>query len=130
MILTRSLKIRGVWLKLLYFIPFLIFIFGLITSWSELYSVSSFGIQYLYVFLIPTIIFAYQGIRNSIIGWVAVMILYTLFLIEWIIGLVQAYSLVGAKTSVRQYITIWVFVLFYLGIGVIYINARPKKKLI
>lgn len=124
------MNLKNLLIRLLYLIPLLIFVFGFIMSRNELDNMSSFGIEYFYIFLIPTIIFLYQTIRNSIIGWVLVLILYLTYLGIWIKGLIEMYDLVGAKYEYSQYFTLWILVIIYLGIGLIYYIYRPKKKLI
>ncbi|MFK5959725.1 MAG: hypothetical protein QM495_12765 [Lutibacter sp.] len=121
---------KNILIRLLYLIPLLIFIFGFITSRNELNSMSSFGAEYLYIFLIPTIIFLYQTIRNSIVGWILVLILYFAYLGIWVKELIEMYDLVGAKYEYVQYFTFWIYVIIYLGIGLIYYIYRPKKILI
>ncbi|MFT7036537.1 MAG: hypothetical protein ACJA2S_005069 [Cyclobacteriaceae bacterium] len=116
--------------RLLYLIPLTIFVFGLITNSGNLNTNSSLGVEYLYLFSIPIFIFLYQTIRNSIIGWGLVMILYISYLIIWIFSLIDAYKLVGAKHELDQYLSWWGFVLIYLVLGFIYCRFRPKKLII
>ena len=124
------MNLKNILIRLLYVIPLLIFVFGFIKGRDELNSVSSFGVEYFYIFLIPTIIFLYQTIRNSIVGWILVLILYLTYLVIWVKGLIEMYDLVGGKHDYSQYIILWIFVIFYLGIGLIYYKYRPKKRLI
>ena len=124
------MNLKNILIRFLYIIPLLIFAFGFITSRNELNSVSSFGVEYLYIFLVPTIIFLYQTIRNSILGWILVMILYLSYLVIWIEGLIDMYRLVGGKHSYGQYFSLWILVIIYLGIGLTYYIYRPKKRLI
>ncbi len=114
--------------RLLYIIPLGLFLYVLIASWGELDNTSRFGIPDLYVLLLPVLIFGYQAISNSIVGWILVIILYLLFLFYWISGLIKAYELVGAKHDHSQYYTWWIFVILYLTLGFLYIKVRPKSK--
>jgi len=122
------MNLKNKLIRLLYVIPLLIFVFGFITSRNEFNSLSSFGVKYLYIFLIPTIIFSYQTIRYSIAGWILIMILYLAYLGIWVKGLIEMYDLVGGKHSYGQYFTLWILVIIYLGIGLIYYIYRPKKR--
>ena len=116
--------------RLLYIIPLCIFIFALISNWNDLSLNSSLGIKYSYILIIPSIIFAYQTIRNSIIGWILVMLMYLSFLALWSYTLIEAFSLVGAKHSIGQYITWWIFVMFYLILGFLYFKYRSRKRIL
>lgn len=123
-------RTKNVLIRLLYLIPLLFFMIGLITSFDIMNSFCSLGIKYKYVFMLPIIIFTYQTIRNSLIGWILVMILYLSYLTIWIYGLIDKFSMIGAKYTYGQYFSWWFFVLIYIGIGVIYIKFRPKKLII
>jgi hypothetical protein len=123
-------RLKEILIRLLYFIPLVVFIIGLLLSLKELEFNSSIGMKYKYVFGIPIVIFAYQTIRNSQLGWILVMILYISFLGLWIYELIGEFSLIGAKYTYGQYLFWWIFVIIYLGLGVIYFKFRPKKKTI
>jgi len=118
--------LKKILIRLLYIIPLIVFIFGFINSIDDLELNSSIGIKYKYVFTIPILIFAYQSIRNSKMGWILVMLLYLAYLLLWISILFEEYSLVGAKYNYGQYFSWWIFVLIYLGLGWIYYKYRPK----
>jgi len=124
------MNLRNILIRLLYLIPLLIIVAEFISSRNELKIVSSFGVKYFYIFLIPTIIFLYQTIRNSIIGWILVLIFYLTYLGFWIKGLIDMIDLVGLKYENIQYLTFWIYIIIYLGIGLIYYIYRPKKRLI
>lgn len=123
-------KTKNLLIRLLYLLPLIIFIIGFINSFNLLDSISSLGIRYKYVFIVPIIIFTYQTIRNSVVGWILVMILYLSYLTIWIYGLIDEFSLIGAKYTYGQYFSWWIFVLGYIGIGWIYFKFRPKKLII
>lgn len=121
---------KSILIRLLYIIPLTVFMYALLSNWKDLDSESSFGIKYLYVISVPILIFAYQTIRNSIIGWGLVMILYFSYLTLWIYGLVEEYVNIGVKYTHGQYLSWWIFVFLYLGLGFIYYKYRPKKMII
>lgn len=114
--------------KLLYIIPLLFFIFGLITNLKNLNLDSSFGIKYKYIFIVPILIFLYQSIRNTKTGWVLVILLYLIFLTAWITNLVDSFTLIGLKYSITDYLFWCLFVVVYLGLGWVYYKFRPKKR--
>jgi hypothetical protein len=84
----------------------------------------------LFILLVPIAVFAYQSIRNSLFGWIAVMAIYLIFLVFWIIGLIEAYDLVGAKHDINQYLSWWTYVFIYLVIGFLYLKILPREKTI
>ena len=123
-------KIKALLIRLLYFVPLTLFILMFIGEWRNLNEYSSFKIKYLYVYLIPIVIFTYQTIRNSRLGWILVMVLYLLFLFDWIYRLIEQYSMIGGKFTSEQYFLWWIFVLIYVGIGIVYIKFRPKNLIV
>jgi len=120
-------RIKEILIRLLYFVPLSLFILMFIGERRNLDELSSYKIKYFYIYLIPVIIFAYQTIRNSRFGWTLVMVLYLIFLFDWIYRLIGQYSMIGGKFTSGQYFSWWIFVLIYIGIGMIYIKFRPKK---
>lgn len=125
-----KMRIKELLIRLLYFVPLTLFILMFIGEWRNLNEYSSFKIKYFYVYLIPIIIFAYQTIRNSRLGWILVMVLYLLFLFDWIYRVIGQYSMIGGKLTSGQYFSWWIFVLIYVGIGIVYIKFRPKNLII
>ena len=123
-------RLKALLIRLLYIVPLIIFIIGLFNSLHELNSTSSLGIKYKYVFTIPILIFTYQSIRNSIVGWILVMLFYFAYLTIWVYGLIDEFLLIGLKYSFGQYFSWWTLVLIYLGLGWIYYKFRPKANLI
>ncbi len=123
-------KIKALLIRLLYFVPLTLFILMFIGEWRNLNEYSSYKIKYLYVYLIPIVIFTYQTIRNSRLGWILVMVLYLLFLFDWIYRLIEQYSMIGEKFTSGQYFSWWIFVLIYVGIGIVYIKFRPKNLIV
>jgi hypothetical protein len=124
-------KFKNISIRLLYIFPLIIFIILLVKSTSsDLNSNSSFGIKYLYVLIVPIFIFSYQSIRNSIIGWIFVMLLYISYLGLWIYGLIEAFEDIGVKTQFIQYFLWWIPVIIFFGLGFLYFKFRPKSRII
>lgn len=123
-------RLKTILIRLLYIVPLIIFIIGLFNSLHEFNSTSSLGIKYKYVFIIPTLIFTYQSIRNSIVGWILVMTLYFAYLTIWVYGLIDEFPFIGLENSFGQYFSWWILVLIYLGLGWVYYKFRPKTNLI
>jgi hypothetical protein len=121
---------KNILTRLLYIIPLIVFIYALVKNFKDLNQISSLGIKYTYVFTIPIFIFAYQTFRNSIIGWIAVMLLYFIYLILLIVGLIETYELIGTKFTYNQFFINSILVIVYLGIGLLYIRFRPKNRII
>jgi hypothetical protein len=121
----KKLEIKNILIRLLYIIPLIIFVFILVTSINE------FDKAIIYYFsIIPILIFGYQSIRNSIVGWIAVMILYVLYLIIWVSSLIAYYQNIPGKTSYTQYFSWWILIIIYIGIGLLYFKFRPKNRII
>ena len=116
--------------RLLYIVPLIVFTFFLIDSFSHLNKTSLLGIKWMYIISAIILIFLYQTIRNSVLGWTLVMILYGLFLYIWAYRLVVASELVAVKTTTGEYIMEWSYVLIYLLIGGVYVMFRPKKRML
>ena len=117
-------EFKNVLVRLLYIIPLIIFVVVLVMNLNELDSRF-----FLYVSLVPILIFAYQSIRNSIIGWIAVMMLYVIYLVIWIIYLIAGYHYIPVKTSYVQYFSWWIPIIIYFGVGFLYIKFKPKKRI-
>jgi hypothetical protein len=126
----RHIDYKNILIHLLYIIPLIVFIYALVKNLKDLNQISSIGIKYSYVFIIPILIFAYQTLRNSIIGWIAVMLLYLIYLILLIVGLIQTYELIGTKFTYNQFFINSILAIVYLGIGLLYYRFRPKNRII
>ena len=125
-----KLKLKDILIRLLYFIPFTIFLLTLIGERDNLSEYSSFNIKYLYVYLTPMIIFGYQTLRNSRLGWILVMVLYILFLVQWVCNLIGQLPVIDSKFTYGEYFSFWILVLIYLCAGYLYFKFRPKEKIV
>ena len=76
------------------------------------------------------IVFLYQSIRNSIIGWGLVMILYMAFLYLLGDGIIDSYYDIGAKIDKQTFVIQILIGLVFMGLGYLYWKIRPKKRLI
>jgi len=123
-------RFQNILARLLYVIPLIVFILVFIFNVDDMKLVGSYGIRYYLVFSFPIIVFGYQSIRKSVIGWILVMILYLVFLAHWIKVLIEIHYLVSVIYSIDHYIFCWSFLLVYLVIGWIYFKFRPKKPII
>lgn len=121
------IKTKDILLRLFYVIPFLFFTYAFII---ELFFVVEKFRRVDYAFLIAMTIFLYQSIRNSIIGWILVMVLYLIFLYMLGEGIIRSINYLGAKMDMRTLLIQCGFVLVYLGLGFLYLKIRPKKRII
>ncbi len=113
------------YLRIFYIFPSLIFLFAIITNLKELHQMSSLGIEVKYVLLIPFVIFIYQSFRNSIVGWILVLLLYFIYLFLLII------NLLNIEWENSGVLGLYIFtILIYLVIGLLYLIIRPKEKII
>ena len=120
-------KTQNILIRICYIIPFLIFAYAFI---EELFLVDERFRQADIMIIAPMIIFLYQSIRNSIIGWGLIMILYLIFLYMLGEGIVSSISLLGAKIDKQTFIIQLGLGLLFLGLGYLYWKIRPKKRLI
>ena len=124
---------KKIFIKLIYFIPLASIIFICISNFGKLSREMTLGIPNLFAFLPLIIIFTYQLIRNSIVGWASVMFLYLLFLVTYIKDIIRIYKFeltYGSGPSKEQILSLSLYILLILGVGVIYLMARPKEKII
>ena len=113
------------YLRILYILPALIFLFTFITNLNGLNQWSSLGIEVKYVLIIPLLIFIYQSLRNSIVGWILVMLLYFVYLI------ILTFNLLHIEWENSGVLGLYAFIiLIYLFIGFLYFIIRPKEKII
>ncbi len=114
--------------RLFYLIPGCIFLYLILENHDQWYHASSLNVPLLTLFGIPAIIFAYQGIRNSILGWWLVLVLYMIYGLEMIQRVVDWYSLVGAKNDLSD-IPYWLlFLIIYLLVGVLLVIMKPRER--
>ena len=113
------------YLRIFYIFPALIFLVAIITNLKELHQMSSLGIEVKYVLIIPLVIFIYQSLRNSIVGWILVLLLYFIYLFLLII------NLLNIEWEYSGVLGLYIFIiLIYLVIGLLYFIIRPKEKII
>ena len=86
--------------------------------------------QFDFWIIAPLIVFLYQSIRNSIIGWGAAMILYLIFLYLIGDGILSSIDSLGAKIDTQTFVIQILLGLGFLGLGYLYWKIRPKKRLI
>jgi hypothetical protein len=120
-------RIKPFLIRLLYIIPLLIFAYAFI---EQLILVDERFRKIDYIVLTAMIIFLYQSIRNSIVGLILAMFLYIVFLFYIGKGLVWSFGQIGAKIDTKGFLIQCVFILIYLGIGLVYWKIRPKNKVI
>jgi len=101
---------------------------SMVLNFRDLNNLSSLGLKYWIIFLIPSLIFIYQSIRYSQIGWFLTMILYCLYLILMFIGSYEIYILIPAKYDYGIFFYYFCFILIYLVIGYVFLKLRPSKK--
>ena len=113
------------YIRLFYILPCSVFSWGLLSNLHYLNQQSSFGISYKYVLTIPLLVFLYQSVRNSILGWVLTMSLWIIYLILLVSKIPENYqSSYDNPTVFGLYILV---ILVFLLIGVLYYLIRPKK---
>jgi len=120
-------RVKTFLIRLLYIIPFLIFAYAFI---EQLILVEERFRKIDYKVLIPMIIFLYQSIRSSIVGWILIVLLYLAFLYLIIEGIIRSIGYLGGKTDLDILIFQFAFALIYLGLSIIYWKIRPKNRLI
>lgn len=120
-------KTKNLLIRIFYIIPFLIFAYAFV---DELFIVDKRFQQVDYKVVIPMIIFLYQSIRNSISGWILVILLYLMFMYLLGDGIVNSYYDLGAKIDKQTFIIQIAIGLLFLGFGYLYWRIRPKKRLI
>ena len=86
--------------------------------------------QFDFWIIAPLIVFLYQSIRNSIIGWGAAMILYLIFLYLIGDGILSSIDSLGAKIDTQTFVIQLLIGLVFMGLGYLYWRIRPKKRLI
>jgi len=126
--LIFKLKKKEFWSRLFYIIPAIIFVYLMVSNFRDLNNLSSLGLKYWIIFLIPSLIFIYQSIRYSQIGWFLTMILYCLYLILMFIGSYEIYILTPVKYDYGTFFFYFCFILIYLVIGYVFFKMRPSKK--
>ena len=128
--LSRKKLLKNILIRILYIVPCFIFIFGFIFNITDLSLESSLRVQYWIVFIVPILIFGYQSFRNSIVGWILVMLLYIAYLILLLINFFDYIGYSAAKFSENTAFQYLAFLIIYICVGVLYFLIRPKDKMI
>ena len=124
------IKKKNQFYRLLYILPAILFAWALIDQKEDLDQISSVGVSYGVVIIIPLMIFTYQSFRNSVTGWVLVMLLYIFYLTDTSIQFIDTYNLIGIKSTWLTILQHLAFTLVLLAIGYVYWRVRPKYPLI
>lgn len=122
---TKNYLDNKYWRMTLYMVPAIIFMYLLIDYYDRWYFESSFGVSYLFLFSSGFIIFLYQALRNSLLGWFFCLLLYLIYLKNLIFEFQNLYPV---KTDAS---TLWYFGLFfflYILFGLVYWSIRPEKR--
>ncbi|MBN2894138.1 MAG: hypothetical protein JXL97_19865 [Bacteroidales bacterium] len=115
--------------RLFYIVPFVLFLSLMIFDRNNLKNTGLSGLQNWLLYAISGVLFLYQSIRNSIVGWVLVLMIYTFFLVILLkiaIGVIMLAAFAGIIG-----IGFWLIVLaIYLFLGYIYLKIRPIGRVI
>lgn len=122
-----NLKTKNILIRICYIIPFLLFAYAFI---EEGFLMEERFRQFDFWIIAPLIVFLYQSIRNSIIGWGAAMILYLIFLYLIGDGILSSIDSLGAKIDTQTFVIQLLIGLVFMGLGYLYWRIRPKKRLI
>ena len=122
-----NLKTKNILIRICYIIPTLIFIFVLI---DELILAEEKFRRVDYAVITATVFFLYQSIRNSVSGWILVMILYLIFLYMLGEGILRSIDYLGAKIDKQTFLIQIGIGLCFMGLGYLYWRIRPKNRLI
>ncbi len=122
-----NVKTKNILIRICYIIPFLIFAYAFI---EEGFLTDDRFRQFDYKIIIPMIVFLYQSIRNSIIGWILAMILYVVFLYLLGDGIIDSYYDLGPKFDKQTFVIQILIGLLFMGLGYLYWKIRQKKRLI
>ena len=122
-----NIKTKNILIRICYIIPFLIFAYTFI---DERFLVDERFRKVDLWIVIPMIVFLYQSLRNSIIGWLSAMILYLIFLYMISKGVLSSINDLGAKIDMQGFLVQCLLVFIYLGLGFLYWKIRAKERLI
>jgi hypothetical protein len=116
--------------RLAYIIPATIFLWLFIGYSDKWTSESSFQLTYFYLLGSVMLIFTYQSIRNSILGWLLVFWLYLIYGF-WLCQEFQNWwRLIPAKSDPDNIYNWLLFGFIYLLIGLFYWLIRPYRRYI
>jgi hypothetical protein len=122
-----NIKTKNILIRFCYIIPFLFFLYTII---EDLFILDKQFRQIESMVVVATLIFLFQSIRNSIIGWILTMLLYLAFLYFVVIGIYTSIQNWGGKIDESTFMIQCLFALIYIGLGFLYWKIRPKKRII
>ena len=126
---TKFWKI-SFWIRLFYLIPTILLTIGIynaVVGYSD--SFNSF-LGLFWIIIIAWIVFIYQLIRNSLTGWILIVILYLAYLTMLLLPISEFIDLYGVKYGFKSLIVFILVRVGYLGIGYILWKIRPKKRIV
>ncbi len=79
--------------------------------------------------MVSSIIFIYQSIRNSILGWYLVLFLFlAYFLLTLIAFRNQNIGVYGIKTDLGDILLNLLYILLLVGVGYFYFRIKPDDR--
>ena len=114
--------------RICYFVLLLIDIYSISNNFENLWLNSSYGIPYIYLYIIPLVILLYQIVFNNRIGW---WLLFTFYIIFSILGIIISVRRVLADLDVKYNIVdvfevILILFVTYLIMGVCLYFIKPR----
>lgn len=111
-------------------LSFDIYLFFRDNTIKYIWSISSFGISYFFLYSISTIVLLYQIIFNNFLGWLTFLAIYLLITIYGvIIGFLDIIADYGTKyTEIEIILVIIVDIIIFLPLGLLIFLINPKKK--
>jgi hypothetical protein len=111
-------------------LSFDIYLFFRDNTIKYIWSISSFGISYFFLYSISTIVLLYQIIFNNFLGWLTFLAIYLLITIYGVItGFLDIIADYGTKyTEIEIILVIIVDIIIFLPLGLLIFLINPKKK--
>jgi len=127
---SKLLKERKFWARIFYLFPSIIFTIGMYNVIKNFDGNFNSFLLYNWIVIVPFLIFIYQFVRNSLIGWVLVDILYLAYWIMLIEPISEFKDWYGSKYDFDELIVFILMLLFYAGISIVLWLIRPRKRII